>query len=341
MVGCYLTALPRKFMRTMAGHPSQIGCFEIPHGNIRPPAILLSQIWPQLSIWEGRFGTQDGQINDLAAAGLTSLLFYLREVILQDSVVLRQQFPQHPVWNHPVFQHPSYSAFAQEVKASLDVEGVPNQVSLLYQAVPIIAEQLQAIHTNSKQQAKEIRSQIRSEIQELQQSHTEQLRQLFSSGNLVIRLEASRPGVQQQQQQQQQQLLYTASSSKYASALTSQAPTPRACTPDTVQPLQYRMSRAVRTVEDLWREWTVGLQGQPSVSELDRRWGSTWRAGRRSELQWYSLRLEVIKEIARIARSRRLSQEVAMHQLSQQQQQQRCSLDLLCKQLRAARKQRN
>jgi hypothetical protein len=101
------------------------------------------------------------------------------------------------------------------------------------------------------------------------------------------------------------------------------------------------MCRTVRTVEDLWREWTVGFQGQPSISELDRRWGSTWRAGRRSELQWYSLRLEVIKEITRIAQSRRISQEAAMYQLSQQQQQQRCSLDLLCKQLRAARKLQN
>jgi hypothetical protein len=29
MVGCYLNSLPRDFMRTMAGHPKQVGCFEI------------------------------------------------------------------------------------------------------------------------------------------------------------------------------------------------------------------------------------------------------------------------------------------------------------------------
>ena len=29
MVGCYLNSLPRKFMRIMASHPPQMGCFEI------------------------------------------------------------------------------------------------------------------------------------------------------------------------------------------------------------------------------------------------------------------------------------------------------------------------
>jgi hypothetical protein len=46
-------------------------------------------IWPQLDAWKDHFGPQEGQINDLAAMGLTNLLFYLQEVILQDSVVLR------------------------------------------------------------------------------------------------------------------------------------------------------------------------------------------------------------------------------------------------------------
>jgi len=78
------------------------------------------------------------------------------------------------------------------------------------------------------------------------------------------------------------------------------------------------MCRAIRTVEDLWREWTVGLQGQPSINELDRRWGTSWRAGRPSELQWYALRLEVIKEIRRIAQARKTSEEAAIWQVSYQ-----------------------
>src|SRR6202012_5168129 len=28
---------------------------------------------------------------------------------------------------------------------------------------------------------------------------------------------------------------------------------------------QYHMSRTIQTIPELWREWTVGLQGQPSI----------------------------------------------------------------------------
>jgi hypothetical protein len=61
------------------------------------------------------------------------------------------------------------------------------------------------------------------------------------------------------------------------------------------------MCRAVKSVRALWREWTKGLKGKPSVAALDSKWGSRWRAGRQKELQWYFLRLELIKEIKRVA----------------------------------------
>ena len=99
------------------------------------------------------------------------------------------------------------------------------------------------------------------------------------------------------------------------------------------------MSRTVRTVRALWQEWTVGLgPNSPSVAALDSKWGSRWRAGRQSELQWYSLRLEVIKEIRRVAQAHRVSEEAAMWQVNLQQEQMRCSLDQLCKRLRAGRR---
>ncbi|KAM4067419.1 centromere DNA-binding protein complex CBF3 subunit [Hirsutella rhossiliensis] len=67
MVGCYLNSLPRKFMRTMAGHPPQAGCFEIRRAGVTPPEVLLSMIWPEPDSWRGRFGPGTEQENDLAA----------------------------------------------------------------------------------------------------------------------------------------------------------------------------------------------------------------------------------------------------------------------------------
>jgi len=71
---------------------------------------------------------------------------------------------------------------------------------------------------------------------------------------------------------------------------------------------------------------------------LDRRWGSRWRGGRQNELQWYSLRLEVIKEIKRTAQAQRINEDAAMWVVDMQQRQMGCSMDLFCKRLRAARK---
>lgn len=105
-------------------------------------------------------------------------------------------------------------------------------------------------------------------------------------------------------------------------------------------PPKYRISRTVKTVQELWREWTVSLRGGPSITALDNRWGTRWRAGRQAELQWYSLRLEVIREIRRIAQARRISEEAAMHFVSAEQRQTNCSLDLFCKRLRANRRTR-
>jgi hypothetical protein len=67
MTGCYLTSLPLPFMQQMASSPSQPGCFEVQRAKIKPPPELLSLIWPELDRWKGRFGKEDGQIDDLAA----------------------------------------------------------------------------------------------------------------------------------------------------------------------------------------------------------------------------------------------------------------------------------
>ena len=118
MTNCYLNCLPRNFMRTMGGHPAQSGCFEIQRAAIEPPQELCKLMWPDLDKWDGRFGDGDGQIHDLAAIGLCKLLHHLRDVILQDSVVLRAQFPNHQIWAHQAFQHKAYKGSWSRCKAT-------------------------------------------------------------------------------------------------------------------------------------------------------------------------------------------------------------------------------
>ena len=68
-------------------------------------------------------------------------------------------------------------------------------------------------------------------------------------------------------------------------------------------PGQYCMSRTVQTIPELWREWTVGLHGQPSIERLDELYGAGWRSGptKAAERQFYSRRKVLITEIKRLA----------------------------------------
>ena len=340
MIGCYLNSLPRKFMRTMAGHLPQKGCFEILRASATPPDHLLSMIWPELDHWQGRFGPAATQINDLAAMGLTNLLTYLREVILQDSVYLMKRYPKSAVWNHPVFQHEDYRQFTREASALIqqDEQGEkPSQVALLAQAMPVLTDYLQSIDTRNEARI----AKLKADLQTTMASQTSQLQELFTTG-LTFELKAPASGLLQSEGSAPS--LEPSSlepPSRYISAQASISNS-RVATPappvTSAEPPEYRMCRTTKTVEDLWREWTVGLQGQPAITALDSHWGSRWRAGRQSEVQWYSLRLEVIKEIRRIARAQRMSEEAAMHLMSMRQQQTGCSIDQLCKTLRANRK---
>jgi hypothetical protein len=354
MVGCYLNSLPRKFMRSMAGHPLQPGCFEIDRAAVTPPDELLQLIWPELDGLRDGQSLQQGQANDLAATGLVNLLLYLREVVLQDSVYLRERYPASDVWDHPVFRHAAYDAFAQRVRAHMSDGQPPSQLALLRQAMPVLADFLQSLDARSDARASRVEQALSQRIAaESDRIQAAQLR-VLTSGALTLRLDLQQLPQQPSPQQPLLQpfalggdIAQSAAASRYASAVA----TPRTRSPspsggggggggalDGQQPPRYRMCRSVKTVERLWREWTAGLRGQPSIRQLDSRWGSRWRSGCQPELQWYSLRQEVVREVVRMAQAGRCSEEQAMWALHAEQQRTGCSLDQFCKRLRAARK---
>jgi hypothetical protein len=56
------------------------------------------------------------------------------------------------------------------------------------------------------------------------------------------------------------------------------------------------LSREVFTIPDLWRMWTMGREGMPSVEALDAQWGSGGRQVS-ADRQYYSMRKVLVKEI--------------------------------------------
>jgi hypothetical protein len=357
MVGCYLDALPRKFMRSIAGHPMQMGLFEIPRA-IPPPETLLSMIWPELDQWKDpadpNAAAASSRFKDLAATGTINLLFSLREVVLQDSVFFIDRYPESPVWNHPVFRHPDYRPYARQVLARVDGSDKqqPDRLTLLSRALPELTQHLTTAEARQRSQLLEavaglttaLTTALTTEISglgtRLTSSYSTYLQKALSEAVFQIKLPEPEPGA----------MATTAPAVTVAPAMLVMPDPPNLdprfamqidALPANQDPPQHRMSRAVNTVEALWEEWMTGLPGQPAISALDSRWGSRWRAGRQSEVQWYSLRLEVIREIRRVAKSRRIAEVAAMHTVASDHRQTTQSLDAFCKRLRAGRKLRD
>ena len=268
-----------------------MGCFEIRRAQTPPPDSLLQLIWPGLSKWAGKFGPGPGQVNDLAAAGFTGLLFYLREVILEDSALLMRRFPECAVWSHPVFQHQDYVPYASQVVALIEEDERPSQLAILTQALPVLTDYLKAAEARREAQAAELSAALTAEIHTAKEQLATAYRasiQTFLADSVFQLAPAPAPApapelvpVPVPVPQRLGELVIEEGglcSRSISPGVASSSAEDSECSLQSggvelggAEPPKHRMSRAVKTVQDLWREWTVGLRGGPSVTALDSR----------------------------------------------------------------------
>ena len=98
LTNAYLTGLPVKFLRVVAGFSANQGSYYLSRAVREPPTSLQLQIWPWLEAWEERFLRRiegkcwkEGGLDrdDLAGHSFVRLLKHLRIVLLQDLAVLQ------------------------------------------------------------------------------------------------------------------------------------------------------------------------------------------------------------------------------------------------------------
>ena len=137
MTGVYLSYLPRAFMRSIAGFPQRGNAYFLPRAREIPDEALCTRIWPEVDVWLERMEAYhpdrtDNEVVrlDLAGSGFLRLLRTLRVILLQDSVVLRQQFPRHPLWADPLFNCEEYRRFAARVESSLVTVVTPEELTM-------------------------------------------------------------------------------------------------------------------------------------------------------------------------------------------------------------------
>lgn len=88
------------------------------------------------------------------------------------------------------------------------------------------------------------------------------------------------------------------------------------------------LGRTLVTVTDVWREYSNGLGGNPSVEHIEREYGTAWRKERK-ESRFYSRRKELYDTIKKMADKQRTSCEEASWRLEDRRVRLGVSLDKL------------
>lgn len=333
---CYLSHLPRSFVRSMAGFDSaKVGNYFVPRTMIAPPQQLLSLLWPWVDEWQTWFNTShlreqlsyehisldDGPEDrgDLAAQGFLALLAELRIAFLQDSVFLRQEYSDHPLWKHSVFVRQEYQDFAEAVLRACSQEEEEPYELRIRSVVPDLATAL----ANSRIEVVKIMQdwgyRTTRDTQEILQRLDDFCRRELTA-TTVVRFAPTAGDVEEQGHEAGQGLEPASTAAGLASAASAAQARPA--------PL-YEMDRTIQSVPSLWREWTEGLAGQPSIQALEDAYKAAWRTKQR-EKTFYFRRKLIIDEIRWRASERVVrSEQEAVAQLEGFRQDKKYSLNKL------------
>ena len=188
---------------------------------------------------------------NLAAQGFLHLMDQLCMILLQDSVIMQEQFPKHPLWADPIFAREDYYDFVKEVKFSFTNMEEPQDIQLQY-SVFVIAERLQVAHQSVMQSVIEWRTKNYEEL-----CHLCTMLNDFFTGRATFTLQptASSLGFPSASEAVPSSFCPISSLAMIMSASHNfVTDTPRSNGIPTILPPIYQLSRIIITVPDLWRE---------------------------------------------------------------------------------------
>jgi hypothetical protein len=77
----------------------------------------------------------------------------------------------------------------------------------------------------------------------------------------------------------------------------------------------YQLNRDILTITDVWREYSVGFPGKPSIQSLEAQFGTAWRKDRK-ESRFFSRRKELYKAIEKkVEEERRVQMGASLDKL--------------------------
>jgi hypothetical protein len=227
------------------------------------------------------------------------VLKLLRRVILQDSVVLHDEFAACSMWQHSIFASEEYRCFLESSKQALTTVTSPFDVKVRA-VLPQVHQGLQ----NLQRTATTGFQQLRMSMQANQQSSQQFMQQFLQDSERRIQDNVAN--------------MFQSVGVAITHALHNPAeglPPPQPSSPELLQPFtstvdpvlpttetvpQHSMSRAITSVRELWQEWETGLPGQPAIRDLETRYRAKWRADGH-ERKFFQRRMRIISYIQQAA----------------------------------------
>ena len=355
MTGCYLTSLPFAFMRAAADFdPEWSGSYFVPRTVVKPPATLLTQVWPDLDKWKEAHNSSSSELGveqNMAAGAFLELAEWLREVLLQDAVFLRESYPDHPLFQDPVFSCPEFATFASKVRSFCQQAHEDSHTTAIQKSMPVVAEKLRVV-LSQQTAAEQLADRRHMELLAVNQDLSAKLDELshasytitYSPGRRTVVQQVEVPRTHQQRREIARDITPTPTARPSpAIPLIQSAPPPEqeqgsegSAQDEQLRPPSFKLPRSVKSVQDLLRLWRQGLAGMPSVDALEREWGSRWRPS--TEKNYFSTRKVIVDEVRRQAQSKGLAEDIIARQMDEERGSN--SLDKLFKAIREAKKGR-
>ncbi|CAD6885427.1 unnamed protein product [Tilletia caries] len=291
----YLTHLPVRALRALAGFSPDGGTYFLRRDGPDPSEDLLKMIFPQVEVWQASLD-EDTISATGGADKFLELVRFLRRVLLQDIFILQDIQPAHPVLRHVIFKSEQFSAWTVLQRSHLEQVDHPMELALK-QVMPQIHEQLVALGEQQKSTLQYVQdmqraSAVSTELQrrrdevlmhELQRHTAAVMRIKFADlSSLPSSAAADNAGASSATTEGgtsgTSALFLTPATALNSPAEARSIPHTTSSSPplalEAAPSLSYGLSPSVRTVAQVWEEWKVGFNGGPSLEGLEKEHGT-------------------------------------------------------------------
>ncbi|KAE8217791.1 hypothetical protein CF319_g8198 [Tilletia indica] len=128
----YLGGVSVQPIRALADLDIKGGDYWLPRALLTTDLAMQQEIFPFVEAEEAKVQQRhkSGGQTDHAALNFSSLLKWLRVVLLQDAVLLRRSFPHLPIWTRAPFTSAAFQDFADKLISAIEVTPTPFDVTV-------------------------------------------------------------------------------------------------------------------------------------------------------------------------------------------------------------------